>query len=121
MTTNEHIHSLDPSADVVVSTCALRLSEKRALFLDAFRMLSPGGRFSITDVVVLRKLPQAPVTKLDALASRAAGAAQVHHLRTMLCAIGFVDVRVDVEVRPRDNQYVVLAELTATKPPLQAV
>jgi arsenite methyltransferase len=116
MTTNEHIHSLDTSADVVVSTCALRLSEKRALFLDAFRVLSPGGRFSITDIVVLRKKPEAAVSPLDALSSRLAGAAQVHHLRTMLCDIGFVDVRVDVELRPNAHQYVVLAELTATKP-----
>lgn len=116
MTTNLNIRPHDASADVVVSTCALRLSAKYAVFAEAFRALTPGGRFSITDVVLLRSKPAAPENKLDAFASRVASAAHVHHLRSILSDLGFVDVRIEVDVRKQDEQYFVLAELSATKP-----
>jgi len=116
MTTNEQFHPLDTSADVVVSTCALRLSGKRALFADAFRALSSGGRFSITDVVVLPKTPASPATRLDILAARTTGAFHVDCLRAMLRGIGFFDVRIDIDVQTKGEQHYVLSELSARKP-----
>lgn len=65
-------------------------------------------------------MPAAPENKLDAFASRVAGAAHVHHLRSILSDLGFVDVRIDIEVRTKDDEYVVLSELSATKPPSEA-
>ena len=114
MKTIQAVREPDASTDDVVSTCALRLTEKTTLFANAFLMLSPGGSLAISDVIAVR----ADASHLDAHAARVSAAAQVHRLCTMLCDIGFVDVRIDIEARMTDGdaQYVVSAAITATKP-----
>jgi hypothetical protein len=117
----EHSQSL-----VVIAKSAIKLSEKRALYADAFRVLRPGGRLDITDVVALRTMPEPEANELDAYSSCVANAAHIHGLRSLLCELGFVDVRVEIEARSTVvaewgegfEQYVVSARVTATKPEL---
>lgn len=117
MKTIEQAHSL-----TVIAKSAVKLSEKRALYADAYRVLHPGGRLSVTDVVALRTEPAA--TELEAYSACVAGAAHVHGLRSMLCELGFVDVHIDIEARSTVvaewdegfEQYIVSARITATKP-----
>ena len=114
MKTTEHI--------LVIAKSAIKLSEKRALYADAFRILSPGGRLDVTDVVALRSGPLPDDT--EAYSACVAGAAHIHGLRSLLCDLGFVDVRVDIEARSTVvaewgedfEQYIVSARVTATKP-----
>jgi hypothetical protein len=107
---------------VVIAKSAIKLSEKRALYADAFRILVPGGRLDITDVVALRT-DSAP-DDLDAHSACVAGAAHVHGLRSLLTDLGFVDVQVNIEARSGViaewgegfEQYIVSARITAMKP-----
>lgn len=122
MTTNQSIRSLDATADVVVSTCVLRLMAKRGVYADAFAVLSPGGNLSISDVVILRAVRDAPANEAEAHAARLEAAAHAHRLCSMMCDLGFVDVRVDIEVRLEDvGQCTVSTYVTATKPGARAV
>lgn len=120
----EHAKSL-----VVIAKSAIKLSEKRALYADAFRVLRPGGTLVITDVVALRATPEPAADELDAHSACVANAAHIHGLRTLLCDLGFVDVRVDIEARSTVvaewgedfEQYVVSARVTARKPDASVV
>ncbi|MBL9079324.1 MAG: arsenite methyltransferase [Planctomycetes bacterium] len=91
----EHLPVADASIDVVLSNCVINLSpEKQRVFAEAFRVLRPGGRLAISDIVALRPLPEALRTDLDLYAGCVGGAAPIDELRAMLTAIGFVDVRI---------------------------
>ncbi len=117
MKTIEQAHSL-----TVIAKSAIKLSEKRALYADAFRVLRPGGHLDITDVVALRAEPM--TDELDAHSTCVANAAHIHGLRSLLCDLGFIDVRVEIEARSTVvaewgegfEQYIVSARVTATKP-----
>ena len=120
----EHAHSLS-----VIAKSAIKLSEKRALYADAFRVLRPGGRLDITDVVAVRTTPEPLANELEAHSAYVANAAHIHGLRAMLCDLGFVDVHVDIEARStviaewgeNFEQYIVSARITATKPDASVV
>jgi len=93
-----HIEALpieDASVDVIVSNCVINLSpEKPKVFAEAFRVLRPGGRLQISDLVLERALPQPILDTVDAYLGCVGGAAlRADYLRTVEEA-GFAEVRV---------------------------
>jgi arsenite methyltransferase len=93
----EHLPVADQSADVILSNCVINLSpDKPAVFREAFRILRPGGRLAISDVVALRAVPDEIKRDLALYSGCVAGAATVDDTRAMLAAAGFVDIQVTV-------------------------
>lgn len=124
----EHLPVPDSTADVILSNCVINLSpDKGAVFQEAFRVLKPGGRLAISDVVQLRALPKELEQDIMALTGCVSGAANVDTLRGLLLGAGFEDVRIDVKEASRDfirdwlpgsgvETYVASATIEATKP-----
>jgi SAM-dependent methyltransferase len=91
----EHLPLADASVDVVISNCVVNLSpDKPAVFREAFRVLRPGGRIAISDVVATTPLPPAIAGALGAHVSCVGGAAEVEDLRRWLGEAGFTAVEV---------------------------
>jgi SAM-dependent methyltransferase len=101
----EHLPVPDRSVDVIVSNCVVNLSpDKAAVFRDAFRVLRPGGRLAISDIVTSAPLPDAIRNDPGALAGCVAGAPAIEELRAHLLAAGFRDV--DIEVHEASRSFI---------------
>ncbi len=99
----EHLPVADATVDVILSNCVINLSpDKSAVFRDAFRVLKPGGRLAISDIVATVPMPAALQQHPDALTRCVSGAASVETIRALLRATGFEDVRVEVNPASRD-------------------
>ncbi len=71
----EHLPAADNSVDVIISNCVINLSpEKDRVFREAFRVLRPGGRMLVSDIVLSRPLPEALRESVDVYAACVAGA-----------------------------------------------
>ena len=93
----EHIPLPDASVDVVISNCVINLSaDKPQVLREAFRVLKPGGRFAVSDVVVQGTLPASVKASMDAWAGCLGGALEEREYRSFLADAGFVDVDVEV-------------------------
>ena len=92
----EHLPVADATVDVIISNCVINLSpDKDAVFAEAFRVLKPGGRLAVSDIVTRGTLPEAVRRSVEAWAGCIAGALdEDEYLRKMRNA-GFVDVRVE--------------------------
>jgi arsenite methyltransferase len=85
----------DDSVDVVISNCVINLSpDKDAVFAEAYRVLRPGGRLSVSDIVVDGDLPQYIRSRLDAWAGCVAGALDETVYLSKIRAAGFERVEV---------------------------
>lgn len=85
----------DASIDVAVSNGALNLApDKRQVFAELLRVLKPGGRLHIADVVVQRELSDEVRANPDLWAACVAGALQEHELPALAAESGFVDGRI---------------------------
>jgi SAM-dependent methyltransferase len=95
--TIERIPLPDDTVDVVISNCVINLSaDKDAVLREAFRVLKPGGRFAVSDVVVLKDLPASIRTSMESWAGCVAGALHEREYRAKLGAAGFTDPEVQV-------------------------
>lgn len=93
----EHLPVADNSVDVILSNCVINLSpEKEQVYREAFRVLKPGGRLAISDVVAIRSIPKAVRVDLDKHSGCVAGALLVSKVERMLRTVGFQEVRVAV-------------------------
>ncbi len=96
----EHLPVSDGIVDVIISNCVINLSlDKEQVFREAYRVLKPGGRLSISDVVATAVLPERIKKDLSEIAGCIAGAEHVDKIRDMLVSIGFKDVK----MTPKDN------------------
>ena len=85
----------DDSVDVVISNCVISLSpDKPSVFREALRVLKPGGRMSLSDIVVEGEFPPAVRADLDKWAACVGGAVEAESYVAMMKEAGFVDVRV---------------------------
>lgn len=92
----EHIPLPDASVDVIISNCVINLSaDKRQVLREAYRVLRPGGRFAVSDVVVRGALPEAVRHSMELWVGCLAGALEEGEYRRLLSDAGFVDVGVE--------------------------
>jgi arsenite methyltransferase len=88
------------SVDVVISNCVINLAaDKRVVLADAFRVLRPGGRFAVSDVVAEGEVPAALRENMEAWVGCLAGALDVDEYKRMLAEAGFEDVSVTITRR----------------------
>jgi len=94
----------DASVDAILSNCVINLSpEKARVFREAHRVLRPGGRLMISDIVLERPLPRAVLERVDVYLSCVGGASvRAEYLETIREA-GFAEVRVDREASFLDS------------------
>ena len=124
----EHLPVADNSIDVIFSNCVINLSpEKGQVFKDAFRVLKPGGRLAVSDVVATAQMPEELREQAAMLTGCIAGAEHIDRLRKLLEEAGFVNVT--IELKPYSEElvrewfpdsgaenYVASADIEATKP-----
>ncbi len=88
----------DAVVDVILSNCVINLSpDKDAVFREAFRVLRPGGRLHVSDIVLLQPLSEAEQQDMNLWAGCVAGALVKDDYQARLQTAGFVDVAVTVE------------------------
>lgn len=96
----ENLPVADGTVDVIISNCVINLSpEKTRAFNEAHRVLKPNGRFMISDIALLKPLPQSIKQSIDAYVGCVAGAILKDDYLDALRAAGFVDVNV-VDEKP---------------------
>ncbi|WP_058304178.1 arsenite methyltransferase [Gorillibacterium timonense] len=127
----EQLPVADQTVDAIISNCVVNLSpDKQQVFLEAFRVLRPGGRLAIADVVVTAELPPAIRDDIDALYSGCiSGASSIQELERLLKKSGFTAISIE----PKDSsksfikewlpgsdldQFLVSAVIKAIKPTL---
>lgn len=101
----EHIPLPDNTVDVIISNCVINLSaDKDRVLKEAFRVLKPGGRFAVSDIVGRGELPPQVQKSLDLWSGCVAGALQEPVYREKLKHAGFTDVDFEVtrEYRAED-------------------
>ena len=92
----EHIPLPDNSVDVVISNCVINLSgDKDAVLSEAFRVLKPGGRFAVSDVVVRGEVPPAIKKSMELWVGCVAGALRDSEYIAKLAKAGFHDVGIE--------------------------
>lgn len=124
----EHLPVADNTADVILSNCVINLvPDKAQVFREAFRVLKPGGRLAVSDVVNIHPLPQDLAGDGGLVCGCVAGAAPVAAVEAWLHAAGFAEVAVTVRAESRDlvaswapgrgiEDYVAAAVIEARKP-----
>ena len=92
----EHIPLPDNSVDVIISNCVINLSsDKPRVLREAFRVLKPGGRFAVSDVVVRGAVPAEIRRSVELWVGCVAGALEEDEYRRYLTAAGFADISVE--------------------------
>lgn len=88
------------SVDVVISNCVINLAADKSLVLnDAFRVLKPGGRFAVSDVVADGELPDGLRQNMEAWVGCLAGAQEIETYKRLLAEAGFTDISVTITRR----------------------
>ncbi len=95
----EHLPTADNSIDIITSNCVINLSpDKGAVFKEAYRVLKPNGRLMISDVVLLKELPEAILKSVEAYVGCVSGAMLKHEYLEVVKEAGFQDVKIISEV-----------------------
>lgn len=124
----EHLPVADGTANVIISNCVINLSpDKAQVFRDAYRVLKPGGRLAISDVVASTELPEEVRENSRLYSACISGASPVDELETIMAEAGFTSIR----IAPKDESkafikdwapgqkiedYVISATIEAIKP-----
>ena len=99
----EHLPVADGIADVILSNCVINLSpDKPQVFAEAARVLKPGGRLAISDVVAIAPIPARVKNKLQAHSGCIAGSATVSETERMLKNAGFSKIRIAVKEQSKE-------------------
>lgn len=91
----ENLPAANDSVDAIISNCVINLApDKRRVFQEAFRVLKPGGRLMISDLVLIKELPDVVMDSVQAYVGCLAGAIMRDEYLRSIEAAGFKDVRV---------------------------
>jgi len=91
----ENLPVADNSVDVVISNCVINLApDKRRVFMEAFRVLKPGGRLMVSDIVLLKELPDFIKNSIEAYVGCLSGAIMRDEYIAAIKAAGFQEVRI---------------------------
>jgi SAM-dependent methyltransferase len=126
----EHLPVADNSADIIMSNCVINLSpDKASVYRDAYRILKPGGRLAIADIVATAPLPEEVQKNLALVSACVGGAATIDDTVKMLEDAGFEDIKIQAKDESRKlinewvsgenknaGDYVVSAYIEAVKP-----
>ena len=124
----EHLPVANDTVDVILSNCVINLSpDKAAVFSDAFRVLKPGGRLAISDVVAVAELPESIRNDTAALTGCISGAIDIATVEHLLEHAGFENIRISIDKKSRDfirdwmpgsgiENFVASATIEANKP-----
>jgi len=94
----ENLPVADNSVDAVISNCVINLSpDKGRVFKEAYRALRPGGRVMVSDIVLLKELPESIKGSVEAYVSCVAGASRKEEYLATVAAAGFQGVEVVTE------------------------
>src|SRR5437899_5474825 len=86
----------DNSVNVIISNCVINLTaDKDRVFAEAFRVLKPGGRFAVSDVVVRGQLPSEVRRSIEAWVGCVAGAMEEEEFKTLLAQQGFEEIGIE--------------------------
>lgn len=96
----ENLPVADSVVDVIISNCVINLSpEKVKVFQESFRVLKPGGRLAISDIVATAKLPEKLKNDMALFTGCMSGASSVADIENMLKDTGFDEI----EIKPKDE------------------
>ena len=124
----EHLPVADNSVDIVISNCVINLSpDKQKVIREMFRVLKPGGRVSISDIVATETLPDHIRNDLALYSGCMAGATPIAELKAALVESGFADVTITEKAGSREfirdwapesgvERYIASAMIEARKP-----
>ena len=91
----ENLPVADNSVDVIISNCVINLSpDKRRVFAEAYRVLRPNGKLMVSDIVLLKELPDSIKNSAQAYVACLAGAIMKHKYLEAIEAAGFQEVKV---------------------------
>ena len=94
----ENLPVADNSVDAIISNCVINLSpDKRRVFKEAFRVLKPGGRLMVSDIVLLKELPEEIRKSVEAYVGCVAGAMLKDEYLSTIGKAGFKDVEISEE------------------------
>lgn len=91
----ENLPVADNAIDVIISNCVINLSpDKKRVFAEAFRTLKPGGRFFISDIVLIEEIPDVIKTSIEAYVGCISGAIMKNEYIKAIKAAGFKDIKI---------------------------
>jgi len=101
----EYLPVADGIADVIISNCVINLSpDKERVFSEAFRVLKPGGRIAISDVVATKEMPQDIREDIRFYAGCVGGAATIEEIQSIMQKAGFDQIR--IELKPESRMFI---------------
>lgn len=127
----ENLPVPDASVDVIISNCVINLSpEKPRVLHEAYRVLKPGGRLAVSDIVATAELPPQAKEDLELHSACIAGASPIRELEAMLEDAGFTEISIEPKDESREfirewsselnaEDYVASAVIEAVKRPAE--
>jgi len=124
----EYLPVADATADVIISNCVINLSpDKAQVFREAFRVLKPGGRLAISDVVATTELPEQMRQDEQLISGCIGNASLIAELEDYMSSAGFSDIRIVPKDESREfikdwvpgkniQDFVISANIEALKP-----
>ncbi len=124
----ENLPVRDSTVNIIISNCVINLSpEKEKVFKEAYRVLKPGGRLAISDIVATTELPESLKKDMAMFTGCMSGASSISELEYMINSAGFSHIEIEPKDESREfirewapdskiEDYIVSATIQAVKP-----